>query len=322
MIKKIKKLVVRGAKTEAKENFKFDQERRDNAVKILNPNQVQGKTFRVTKLLETTLGLKSGEPMRAITRQDLQAFKRNIKTAQNRVKKGLTANDVIRFSTKADKDRSKKQIHMAIPIRMKGGDINFLTDAGPESRVSRHHVKVILNDYEKGLSVGTPLQAAKAMAKSGIKFDCDCEHHTFVFRYITTIMGANAGRAETGFPKIRNPKLLGIACKHVLRVMVELSTSIFIWKKIARMVESDRKGNVDKTRRKQQKVISISQKEANELARKQQKNKRKIAELIKKVPKPKKTKTNTSADITRIAKQFNVDPDLVEQIQQQLQSKK
>jgi len=270
-------LKVRGAKTEGRNNFKAEQENRDSAPRILGPDQVGGKEWKAAKLLETTLGLLPGEKARNITKQDLKAFKQNIKAVKLKAEKGIKAADVIRFSTEVDKKRSRQQIKTAIPYNMKGGVIRFITDSGPESKVAKHHVHVILSGFESGLSVGTPLQAAKAMAKGNLKFDCDCEHHTYVFRYITTVMGANAGRAETGFPKIRNPYLTGVACKHVLRVMVELDTSRFIWKKISAMVNADRKKNADKTRSKLQKTISLTQKEANELAKKQAKKRRSLA---------------------------------------------
>ena len=63
------------------------------------------------------------------------------------------------------------------------------------------------------------------MRKGGRKFDCSCDRHRYFLRYVATIGGFNAGRDETGFPKIRNPGLKGVACKHVLRVMAELESS-------------------------------------------------------------------------------------------------
>ena len=148
-------------------------------------------------------------------------------------------------------------------------------------------------------------------------------------------MGANAGRAENGFPKIRNPYLTGIACKHVLRAMVELDSSLFIWKFIAKTIEEDRKKNADKTRRKLQKTVTLSQKEANELAERQSRKRRsvdskkykdsasdraKIAEGFKKLPKPKKVKRtakrpgNAMDEFNKIVKEANVLPETAEKI--------
>ncbi len=278
---------ISGSISEARASQRADAESRDSAPRILSPEAVQGKAWRATKLLTTTLN--NGGVARKITKSDLLAFNVNTQKLAGKFTLGVTADEVIKFSTDKDKKRAKDEIHYAVPSRMKGGDIHFITNAGPDSKKTRHHVQVVLN-YDKGFAAGTPLQAAKSMAKGDIKFDCDCEHHTFVFRFITTKLGANSGRAESGFPKIKNPTLSGIACKHVLRVMIELNSSIFIWKRIAVMIDTDRKKNADKTRSKQQKVVRMTQKEANAMIAKQEKTRRAIKQVIISAPKPKKVK--------------------------------
>jgi hypothetical protein len=293
------KFSIYGAKKELKTNREFDQNRRDHANNILNPDQIQGKAWRATKALKTTLGLKPGEAARPITKQDLLAFNRNIQALQGKVEKGITPVEVISMSTEADKKRCKDQIHMAVPGFMKAGDVHFITNAGPKSKAERkrHNVHIILSDYEKGLAKGTPLQAAKEIARGNIKLDCDCEHHVFTFRYIATLMGANAGRAETGFPKLKNPSLEGIACKHVLRVMIELSTSIFIWKKIAAMIEADREKNASKATRARQKSVQLKQSEVAELAGKQDQNRRAIKPAEARAAKAKKEMADKMAEV-------------------------
>lgn len=292
ILKTIGKLT--GSIKEARASQEADALSRDNAPRILSPDMVQGKAWRATKVLTTTLN--NGGIARPITKSDLLAFNVNTQKLAGKFSLGVTADEVIKFSTEKDKKRAKDEIHHAVPNRMQGGDIHFITNAGPDSKKTRHHVRVILEKYEASLVSGTPLQAAKFAAKSNIKFDCDCERHTFVFRYLTTKLGANAGRAESGFPKIRNPTLNGIACKHVLRVMIELNNSIAIWKRIAMMVDADRKKNADKTRNKQQKVVRMTQKEASQMAKKQDKTRRAIKEAVIKAPAPKKVKASASRD--------------------------
>lgn len=307
------KFDISGAKKEFNARRDFDAYRRDNASTILRPEQIQGKDWRAAKVLMTTLGMKQGE-MRAITKQDLIAFNRNITRLQSRVVKGVTANEVINLSMPDDKRRSKEQIHTAVPIRMKNGDIHFLTNAGPDSKANRHSVHIVLMDYDVGLAKGTPLQASKEIAKGNLRFDCDCDHHTFVFRYITTLMGANAGRAETGFPKIRNPQLEGIACKHVLRVMTELNSSIFIWRRIAQMIESDRAKNANKLRARQQKTVAMTQREASELSAKQKNNIREIKAAARKAPPPTRPKRASTKPISNVAELMAVTGLTMEQL--------
>lgn len=269
------RLISSGSVADLKIRREFDTIRRDNAANILSPDQVEGLNWRASKILKTTLG---GGPSRGITKQDLIAFKKNIqdfKSARN-YQIGINANEIIDISTNDDKLRCKQQIRRATPVRMKGGELFFITDSGPQSNVNQHNVHIILAQYESRLAHGTPLQAAKEVCNGNLKFDCDCDHHTFCFRYITTLVDANAGRAETGFPKIRNPTLNGIACKHVLRVMIELSSSMYIWQRVAQMIDVDRKRNADKSRPGRQKTIVLTQREINALGEKQDKRPRAI----------------------------------------------
>lgn len=79
------------------------------------------------------------------------------------------------------------------------------------------------------------------MLTGNVKYDCDCQRHTFWFRFICTIGGFNYGRSEDGFPRVRNPKLYGVACKHVIRVMTMASQSSTLKNYAAKMVENGRK---------------------------------------------------------------------------------
>ncbi len=110
--------------------------------------------------------------------------------------------------------------------------------------------------------------------------------------------------------------------------MAELNTSIFIWKKIAKVIEADRLRNAGKTTSKRQKTITLTQKESNELSKKQEKNKRAIAEAIKRLPKHKKQKMSSKPinprDMQEIdkaierIKNLGASPLVIEQVRQDL----
>jgi hypothetical protein len=226
-----------GFKQGANQRSKADTERRNNAEPvILSVDDVQGK-YDSSRALMTTIG---GEP-RAITAKDLEAFRKNIDTVRKAFKQGITADQVLDLSLKIDLDRAKAQIHTAIPVRYKGNVLHFVTNAWIESDVKQHYVTVKFLDL--GAIATTPiplLTATKQVAQGYLAFDCDCGRHTFWYRYISTLGGFNAGRAETGFPKIRNPHLSGVACKHVLRVMFSLNQALAIGK-IKEMVKIARR---------------------------------------------------------------------------------
>lgn len=226
-----------GFKKGANERSAFDAKRRENAEPvILSPDDVKGQ-YDSSRALETTLGgIK-----RQITANDLEAFRKNIETVRKAYKQGITADQVLNMSLDIDLERAKTQIFTALPTRYKGNVLHFMTNASKESDVKQHYVTVKFLDLVAIATTPIPLlTATKQVARGYLAFDCDCGRHTFWYRYISTIGGFNAGRAETGFPKIRNPNLHGVACKHVLKVMSVIDTALSM-QAIKEMVKIARK---------------------------------------------------------------------------------
>lgn len=219
---------------------------------ILGKNDVQGE-YDAHRVLTTTLG---GGKARALTADDLATFRQNMRTAQKNFHgNGITARQVIDLASShpldyakpneasSDITKARTEITMAVPVSAlvtprKDLDVRFITNAGPDSKVSRHHVLVRFNAFSEAankLMASTvkdrkdPRQAANWLRKQKLAFDCDCERHRYFLRYVSTIGGFNAGRPEHGFPKLKNPGLKGVACKHVLRVMAEIEASATVW---------------------------------------------------------------------------------------------
>lgn len=243
---------VRGHVGEQKGRFETDRREREAAGRapadkniILTEREVRGE-WDASRVLFTTLGGQA----RPITAEDLATFRHNMRQAERRFKggKGITARQVIDLASgtplryvspgqpASDIDKARREITMGVPVSAINGTIRFITNAGPDSKVRRHHVVVNLHEFETaaaqlaatpndGKGGKTPKQIANWLRKQKLSFDCDCERHRYFFRYVATIGGFAAGRKETGYPKIRNPKLMGVACKHVLRVMTELESS-------------------------------------------------------------------------------------------------
>jgi len=206
------------ARREAQEAAAFDLARRQAAQTILRPEEISGE-YDAGRLL-TLMTTRHGD-VRALTVDDLRAFQANVQQLKKKFKGGITAQSVIDLALESDKTRANKQINMAVPAHILGGKVHFITNAGPDSDVARHHVNVEFLDFDAavGASPNEPKKLGKLVANGRLRFDCDCGRHTFWYRYIATIGKYNAGRAETGYPKIRNPDLKGVACKHVLRTM-------------------------------------------------------------------------------------------------------
>lgn len=242
-----------------------DLQTRQRATTILPPEAMTGGPHSVARLLQTTLG---GQGPRPITDRDLITFRRAVTAVGKRLRTGITSQEVIDLSAPADRERARRQIPYAIPARLRDGEVVFSVSAGPDSRVARHMVTVQFVEYGAAVSrPGTALQAAAWLGREAhLKFDCDCEHHRYRLRYIATVGGYNAGRPESGFPKLTNPTLTGIACKHVLRVMADLHAGAFVRKQIATMVQADR-DRLASPRRVKPQVILLSQPQASEAPR-------------------------------------------------------
>lgn len=204
---------------------KFDRERRKKAQEgasvILSPDDVKGD-YDASRLLYTTLGGKK----RPITAQDLEVFRKNAETVKKILKEkykgGITPQQVIDLSLDIDRQRSNEQIHYALINRHTAeGLFHYVTNASAESTSSRHHVDVQFMNW--GAAVASPKDVLtitkSSLVKGHVKFDCDCGRHTFWYRYLATIGNYYVGRRETGYPDERNANLVGVACKHVLRVM-------------------------------------------------------------------------------------------------------
>lgn len=256
-----------GAVGEGKQRLKNEAEKLKDAVNhpksiLLRPKDILTGKWDAARTLTTTMGgEKAG---RAITRDDLVAFKKNIETVAAAHKlDGIKAQQVIDLSDALDRQRTSssykvgnktiKPITQASPVLANGGIVRFLTNAGGSTPgVTRHHVVVdfvrltqIAASAKGGVDDTTirafAKTAAKELVKSPLKFYCDCERHKYWYCYIATIGGFAVGRPygllQDGYPKITNPNLEGIACKHVIRVMREITASPHVQSYLARHLE-------------------------------------------------------------------------------------
>ena len=247
----------RSASSEVRKRFAQQQEQRDRASTILNPQEVAGD-YDAGRLLMTTLG---GQ-IRPLTRDDLRTFQASALALGKRFKGGITAKSVIEHSRAEDRERCNREIRVAVPVQHMGNDVHIVTNAGPSSDVTRHHVHVQFLNFEAAVASPTSAaDAARAVVAGKIKFNCDCGRHRFWFRYLATIGHFNAGRGEQGFPKIRNPQLTGVACKHVLRVMQQLSAPM-MRQYIEKMIATGRRAI-------EPKLQAVAKKDAEEMARQQ-----------------------------------------------------
>jgi hypothetical protein len=267
---------LKGSGEEARQRAKFDARRRADAENILLPKDRELGFWDANKIFETTLGM--GGPWterRKITAEDLRAFQHKVDAVRERYRYGITPKQVIGLSLDDDRQRAREQIHIAVPVYGTTQKTNsettavvrFMTNAGPDSQAKppRHHVHVQFMSFYAAVEA-TGLNAKKAaqwLRTTHIRFDCDCGRHTFFYRFIASTGGFAYGRVETGFPKIRNPNLTGITCKHVIRVMQQIDSSSVVLNFLSRMIENARSHHTGKAQAR------TSQKQAEAIAKRQ-----------------------------------------------------
>lgn len=271
---------LRNAAAEARARAQGDEIRRTGAANILEPSQIaSGKKWTPAAVLKETLGTAAVvgfERSVALTAKQIRAFKDNIAAVQRNFRGGITAQQTLDFAAKIDKERARRQIKVSIPISAQGGRVKFLTSASLLYKETRHHVTVEFMGYEAAVAgaQGSPTHMARWLRQEPLKFDCDCGRHAFFYRYITTIGQFNAGRPETGYPKVTNAQLTGVCCKHVVRTMAEITGGAGVVNFLAKLIEKGRKARRPSDVKKVQN--KITQREMEEQAAKMFKRARAI----------------------------------------------
>lgn len=182
----------------------------------------------VKGMMELTFGNDKGELSKKLTDAKLKQYALNVMAAQERFAGGITPKQVIDLSTDIDRERCNKQIFLAAFFNRSGDTFRYMTNAGPDSTVENHYVTVQFLGYEKLLSGGRDKgvsSVGKYVTGGKIRFTCDCGRHRYYYNYMAGLGNYQLGHKETRVPFIRNEHLVGVACKHALRVMQVILSS-------------------------------------------------------------------------------------------------
>lgn len=254
------KLIISAQKAlrEAADRFNDADSTRSQSDTLLRPTDILEGKVDAGKLWKymTTRGGK----VRPLTMDDLLEFERTANKLGKRYQKGIKPRDVIDLSLTADLKRAREQIRESVPLTLKAGEMRFMTNAGPKSAVQRHYVMVKLLNFEAAVvASASPQHIVKQVINGNCQVSCDCERWRFWYAYMATKGGYNANQnhREGAYPKIRNPNLHGLACKHILRVMTSLTQSAAIRTYIVNMINNER----DKVQTKLQRVAQAEMKD-------------------------------------------------------------
>lgn len=159
------------------------------------------------------------------TPAELKEFEKTIKAARGKHKAHLAGVPLLHLEAMSSPvdHQNAKGIRTATLYKTNVNLLYFQATASGETvNAPRHYqVRVRLEEWGDMMSdTGPYLQRAKRACVGRLSFDCGCGRHQFWYRYLAGVGNyAITPPGERDFPKIRNPKLTGCCCKHVLKVL-------------------------------------------------------------------------------------------------------
>ena len=231
--------------------------KRKQAAGILPPDML-AKREKLTKHGRQNLVLDYGKKGGTIefTLQELDKMAASLSKKQEKFKeaeRGVQISALLRASRvpvdlngirRGATDFSKaKSIRNATLYKIKDHVLYFrVSSSGETPKHTHYQVRVRLEEWQKHMvqSTGAYIIPAQKTCKGRISFDCSCGRHQYWFRYLATIGGFALTPLEHGFPKIRNAKLIGCACKHMVKV-VAVMQSPFIHARVAKEMAAEAK---------------------------------------------------------------------------------
>lgn len=157
--------------------------------------------------------------------------------------KGVPVPDLIAASMPGDRRRARGISNAAL-YKFAGDTLFFRVTASGDTPTAPTHyqVRLKLEEWDSLVNKYTGKQylvPAQQACAGRVSIDCNCGRHTYWYRYLATIGNfAVTPPKENVFPKIRNPKLRGACCKHVLKAMLTLQMPI-VQQEVSRRMKAE-----------------------------------------------------------------------------------
>ncbi len=215
---------------------KQQRKNRRKARRTLTP-RLMGKRNRE---LEAFLNLGKKKDGTYFTPEDIRRFdaaRQSHKKGFRNTVPGITYAQLVAQSTSIDIKRANNRVSDGTGIKaatflgIKHNLAVISVKASEESVHQHHRVRIRFEEWDQAVEDIGEDDAKKAriaadLCKGRVSFDCDCGRHQYWYRYMATAGNyAVAPPKEYAFPKIRNPDLTGVACKHVLHTMTRFQSS-------------------------------------------------------------------------------------------------
>lgn len=215
---------------------KEQRKNRRSAKRQLTPGLLKNKNLDdVLKL-----GKKPGINGTVFTLDDLKGFESRreaIKAKFDKNTAGITYNQLVAHSLAIDVKRANNRVEDGSGITsaaLQGIKHNVIVVSVTASQISvhqHHRVRIRLEEWDE--AVENIADADKKQMKrvpdklcaGRVSVDCDCGRWQYWYRYIGTAGNyAITPPKEYVFPKVRNPRLQGVACKHIIHALTRLQS--------------------------------------------------------------------------------------------------
>jgi len=216
--------------------------RLENQSKFMTPDML---SRRAKSTAEGDLVLSYGNRGAGVkyTLADLDRFSKAIARRKGKFKKGqgVPVGQVIRnaqvkvpFSAGSANSRltdytKARYISTAVLYGIKGNVLSFRTSSQQYPGTEHYGVRIRLEEWDSalhGVKKGNYATAVTQAVIGNVSFECSCGRFRYWYRYLATIGNCVLGPKETGFPKIRNPGLKGVCCKHIVKCLATMQTPI------------------------------------------------------------------------------------------------
>ena len=170
--------------------------------------------------------LRGGQRPGGFTLDELKKMKRTRDKLKREdgIDQGVEPMKLMALSTKDD-FAAAKEIRAAKLYSVEGGTLLFQVTASPSSAYKHHQVRIRLESWRDEMLRSRAYTAAvKKAVKGKVSVDCSCGRHQYWYRYIATAGNYALSPEEHSFPKIRNPKLKGRLCKHLIKALAKLDS--------------------------------------------------------------------------------------------------
>ena len=154
---------------------------------------------------------------------------------------GIPITQAIAKSDIEDK-RLAKRVASATLYKLTDNILDFRVTASGDTpnAPSYYKVRVRLEDWKSEIAKVKGkdyLTAAQKATMGYVSFDCNCGRYIYWYQYLATIGNFDIAPGETVFPKIRNKRLKGICCKHILKALMTVQSSI-IQSRVAKSMQA------------------------------------------------------------------------------------